>query len=61
MYKQEPQDTWESVHVCPQCGYTMNLAVLDLKAITTGLVDCPQCDWSGRIVIEIIEANTLDT
>ena len=30
--------SWESVHVCPNCRHVMNLAELDLRAITTGIV-----------------------
>ena len=50
-----PEAKWESVHICPSCGYAQNLADLDLKAITTGLVDCPRCGWTGRIEIRIVE------
>jgi transcription elongation factor Elf1 len=46
---------WESVHVCPHCGHVINLAELDLKAITTGIVSCPRCDWSGQIEIQVID------
>jgi predicted RNA-binding Zn-ribbon protein involved in translation (DUF1610 family) len=46
---------WESVHVCPNCGNVINLAELDLRAITTGIVTCPSCDWSGQIEIEVIQ------
>ena len=47
--------TWESVHVCPECGHVTNLAELDLRAITTGIVTCANCDWSGQIEIQIID------
>ena len=47
--------SWESVHVCPSCGRVINLAELDLRAITTGIVACPSCDWSGQIEIQIID------
>jgi predicted RNA-binding Zn-ribbon protein involved in translation (DUF1610 family) len=47
--------SWESVHVCPNCGHVINLAELDLRAITTGIVTCPSCDWSGPIEIQIID------
>lgn len=46
--------SWESVHVCPSCGYVINLADLDLRAITTGIVACLSCDWSGQIEIQIV-------
>jgi predicted RNA-binding Zn-ribbon protein involved in translation (DUF1610 family) len=44
-----------SAHVCPQCGFSTNLRDLGLRGGTTGLVTCPQCDWSGPIEIQIIE------
>jgi len=46
---------WESVHVCPNCGHIINLSELDMKAITTGIVTCPNCDWSGQIEIQIVD------
>jgi hypothetical protein len=49
------QKNWESVHVCPKCGHILNLALIDLKAITTGIVDCPKRDWSGPIEIQIVD------
>jgi predicted RNA-binding Zn-ribbon protein involved in translation (DUF1610 family) len=45
---------WESVHVCPQCGFPMALAELGLRSSTTGLVTCPKCDWSGPIEIRVL-------
>ena len=45
---------WESAHVCSQCGFSMDLAELGLRGITTGLVTCPKCDWSGSIEIRIL-------
>jgi transcription elongation factor Elf1 len=49
---------WESAHVCPRCGHVLNLADIDLKAITTGVADCPNCDWSGPIAIRILDDKT---
>lgn len=49
------KQSWESVHVCPNCGHVVNLAELDFRAITTGIVICPSCDWSGQIEIQIID------
>jgi transcription elongation factor Elf1 len=46
---------WESVHVCPKCEHVVNLAEIDLKAITTGILSCPNCDWSGPIEIRVID------
>ncbi len=46
---------WESVHVCPNCGQVINLSELDMKAITTGIVTCSSCDWSGQIEIQVVD------
>jgi len=47
-------EAWESEHVCPACGHVVNLAELDMTAITTGIMTCPSCDWSGQIEIQVI-------
>jgi transcription elongation factor Elf1 len=47
--------SWESVHVCPSCGHVANLAELDMQAITTGIVTCPDCGWSGQIEIQVVD------
>ena len=49
---------WESAHVCPKCGYKLNLAEIDLKAITTGIVSCPECHRAGPIEIQIVDRAT---
>jgi len=46
---------WESAHVCPNCGHVINLAELDMQALTTGIVTCPNCDWSGQIEIQVVD------
>ena len=46
---------WESAHVCPKCTHILNLAEIDLKTITTGVVSCPNCDWSGPIEIRMVD------
>ena len=51
----EDGQAWESVHVCPNCGQVINLSELDMKAITTGIVTCPNCDWSGQIEIQVVD------
>jgi transcription elongation factor Elf1 len=51
----ENGQSWESGHVCPNCGHIINLAELDMKAITTGIVTCPSCDWSGQIEIQVVD------
>ena len=51
----ENEQSWESVHVCPNCGHVINLSELDMKAITTGIVTCPSCDRSGQIEIQVVD------
>jgi predicted RNA-binding Zn-ribbon protein involved in translation (DUF1610 family) len=48
-------EQWESVHRCPKCGHVVNMADIDLRAISTGIIACPKCDWSGPVTIEIVE------
>lgn len=48
---------WESVHACPKCEGVVNLADLDLRAITTGIVTCPGCGWTGAVVIQVVGSN----
>jgi predicted RNA-binding Zn-ribbon protein involved in translation (DUF1610 family) len=45
---------WESVHICPMCAFVINLSQIDLRTVTTGIVDCPRCGWVGPIEIEIV-------
>jgi len=47
-------EQWESVHVCPKCGHFINLSEIDLRTVTTGIVDCPRCEWVGQIEIQIV-------
>jgi len=47
--------SWESVHVCANCEQIINISEIDLRAITTGIVNCPTCDWSGQIEIQIVD------
>jgi hypothetical protein len=28
---------WEAAHVCPKCGYKINLSRIGIKGITTGI------------------------
>jgi hypothetical protein len=50
---------WRSVHVCPKCDHIVDLAEIDLKAATTGIIVCSKCDWSGPIEIEILEKRSV--
>jgi ribosomal protein L37AE/L43A len=55
------QIRWESSHVCPRCSLALNLADFDLRTITTGIVVCPKCDWSGPIEIRIVDGDAPQT
>ena len=57
----EQEDShWESVHICPNCGEVINLEAINLHEITTGIVSCPRCEWSGRIEIQIVKGNSFE-
>jgi predicted RNA-binding Zn-ribbon protein involved in translation (DUF1610 family) len=49
-----------SAHVCPQCGFSINLRDLGLRGGATGLVTCPQCDWSGPVEVQIIDKDLIN-
>ena len=53
--------TLESAHVCSKCAYVLALAMLDLSAVTTGVVECPKCEWAGRIEIKVVNVASLDS
>jgi ribosomal protein L37AE/L43A len=44
----------ESAHVCPQCGTPILIENIGLREMTTGIITCPKCDWSGKINIQIV-------
>jgi predicted RNA-binding Zn-ribbon protein involved in translation (DUF1610 family) len=46
---------WDSVHICPKCGHVVKLSEFDLRVISTGMIACPNCEWSGPVHIEIVE------
>lgn len=46
--------SWRSVHSCPRCGHIVDLAEIDLRAVATGIIRCPNCDYSGPVTIEIV-------
>jgi len=49
-----------SAHVCPQCGFPIDLKELGLRGATTGIVTCPKCSWSGPVSIGIIHKEPVD-
>jgi len=51
---------WNSAHVCPRCGFPIDLEALGLRGGTTGLVTCPKCEWSGPIEIRIVNKEPSD-
>ncbi len=44
-----------SAHVCPRCGFSIDLQDIGLRVSTTGLITCPRCDWSGPVEIKIVD------
>lgn len=55
--KPDGKKHWESVHVCPKCSFAINLSRIDLKTVTTGIVECPRCEWVGPIDIQITDVD----
>jgi hypothetical protein len=51
----KPKTPKVSVHICPQCGFSIDLRELGLPGGATGFVTCPKCDWSAPINIKIID------
>jgi predicted RNA-binding Zn-ribbon protein involved in translation (DUF1610 family) len=49
-----------SAHMCPQCGFSVNLKDIGLMGGATGLVTCPNCDWSGPVEIRIVDKEPTD-
>jgi hypothetical protein len=47
-----------SVHVCLHCGLSIELKNIGLRGGTTGLVTCPNCEWSGPVEIQIVDKET---
>lgn len=46
-----------SAHMCPQCGFSINLKDLRLTKVATGLVICPKCEWSESGNIQIVDGS----
>ena len=55
--KSNVRGVWESVHVCPKCAFILNLSQIDLRTVTTGIGECPRCEWVGPIEIQIVEVD----
>jgi len=61
LFMKAPDDNmprhFESVHFYAKCGHSLNLEMIDLMAITTGIIECPNCDFSGPIEIRVVDVN----
>jgi hypothetical protein len=64
MEVQEPYDAHKklkrTVHLCPQCGYSIELKGLGLPGGATGFVTCRKYDWSPPIGIKIVDKESAD-
>lgn len=49
-----------SAHVCPQCGFPIDLNDIGWRGGATGLVTCPKCEWSGPVTIGIVHKEPTD-
>ncbi len=52
---------WESVHICPKCGFALNLSEIDMRTITTGNQFSNRDENSPRSDDEIVLAALDDT
>jgi hypothetical protein len=48
---------WESVHICSNCTLVINLSEIDLRTVTTGIVECPRCGLVEPIEIQIAKVD----
>lgn len=45
---------WEHAHQCPQCGQVVKGDDIPYEAVVAGIINCPNCGWSGPINIQIV-------
>jgi predicted RNA-binding Zn-ribbon protein involved in translation (DUF1610 family) len=50
-----------SAHVCPRCGFSIDLKNIGLRGAATGLITCRKCDWSGPVEMQIVDKEPLDS
>jgi hypothetical protein len=50
------KDIWVHVHLCPQCEQVVLAENIAHVAITTGVMTCTECEWSGPINLQIVLA-----
>ena len=50
---------WVSVHQCPGCGHAVELAAMNLRAVTSGIITCASCGRFGSIEIKIVDRSVL--
>jgi len=56
----EKRKPLQSAHVCPQCGFSIDLKHLGLRGGSTGLITCPKCERSGPVEIQIVAKEQQD-
>jgi hypothetical protein len=49
-----------SVHLCPRCGFSIDLKDIGLRGAATGLITCPKCDWTAPVEIQIVDKEPVD-
>ncbi len=47
----------ENVDVCPRCAVAVNLSQAALPTVTSGMIECPRCEWVGPVEIQVAEVN----
>jgi predicted RNA-binding Zn-ribbon protein involved in translation (DUF1610 family) len=48
---------WEHVHQCPQCAHIVKAEDIPRPAIISGVMTCPNCEWSGPINVQIVKGS----
>jgi predicted RNA-binding Zn-ribbon protein involved in translation (DUF1610 family) len=51
---------WEHVHQCPQCRHIVRAEQIPRPAIISGVMTCPNCEWSGPINVQIVKRSSKD-
>lgn len=46
---------WEHVHQCLQCDHIVKAKDISSSAIMSGVMTCPNCEWSGPINVQIVK------
>jgi hypothetical protein len=51
---------WEHVHQCPQCEHIVKAEDIPRPAIISGVMTCPNCEWSGPMNVQIVKESSTE-